>query len=209
MLLIEDKTNTSEHGNQLDKYITAIKAHFPDRTVLPVFCKTGDQSDYRQAQSAGYAIYLRRDFLCTLRSIKETGLVNAIFDDFMEMLEAREQATISYRYHSVGAWSFFAWQGFFLALQEEFSDVEWSYVANASGGFMGAWWHFDMWSNWWTYLQVEENTLVMKMGCGEETYPTPVRGRRCGIVGLTRSGRQALAAVLRLGVLCGGVTAGR
>lgn len=174
-LLIEDKTNTSEHDDQLDRYIVTIQTHFADRTVLPIFCKTGDQSEYKKAKKAGYALFLRRDFLNVLQAIKDAGLDNSIFDDFLAMLKTREQATASYRHQAIGAWSFFAWQGFFLALQEELPDLEWRYVANARGGFMGAWWHFDVWSDWWTYLQIEENMLVMKMGCWDQDHPPPVR----------------------------------
>jgi hypothetical protein len=175
VLLIEDKTNTSEHGEQLINYMTAIQARFPGRIVLPIFCKTGDQSGYAKAKRSGYALYLRRDFLGTLRSIKQAGLDNSIFNDFLAMLEAREQAAANYRHQTIGTWSFFAWQGFFLALQEELPGLEWSYVANPSGGFMGAWWHSKVWSDWWTYLQIEENTLVMKMGCWDKDHPSAAR----------------------------------
>ena len=123
-LLIEDKTNTLEHDDQLDRYIVAIQTHFADRTVLPIFCKTGDQSEYKKAKKAGYALFLRRDFLNVLQSIKDAGLDNSIFDDFLAMLKTREQATASYRHQAIGVWSFFAWQGFFLALQEELPDLE-------------------------------------------------------------------------------------
>ena len=153
----------------------AIQAHFPKRIVLPVFCKTGNQSGYQKARAAGYALFLRRDFLHTLQEIKAATLDNNILDDFLVLLESRERATQSYVHSKIGEWSYFAWQGFFLSLQEALPGVEWEYVANRSGGFMGAWWHFDMWSNWQTYLQIEENMLVMKMGCGETTHPTTVR----------------------------------
>lgn len=175
VLLIEDKTNASEHGNQLDRYIAAIKAHFPERTVLPVFCKTGDQSGYDKVRGAGYALFLRRDFLHILQEVGAAGLDSDIFNDFQALLESREKAAQSYLHNQIGDWSQFAWQGFFLTLQQALPGVEWGYVANARGGFMGAWWHFDIWSGWQTYLQIEENMLVMKMGCWETTYPAPVR----------------------------------
>lgn len=175
VLLIEDKTNASEHGDQLDRYIVAIQAHFPKCTILPIFCKTGDQSGYNKARAAGYALFLRQDFLRVLQEIKVSMPYNNIFNDFLALLESREKATQSYLHIHIGEWSNFAWQGFFLNLQEALPGVEWGYVANARGGFMGAWWHFDMWSNWQTYLQIEENVLVMKMACWETIYPAPVR----------------------------------
>ncbi len=141
VLMIEDKTNTAEHGDQLDRYIVALQAYFPGRTILPVFCKTGDQSGYQNARAAGYALFLRRDFLRALREIKAAAFDNDIFDDFLALLEFREKATQSYLHSQIGEWSHFAWQGFFLNLQEALPGVEWGYVPNARGGFMGAWWH--------------------------------------------------------------------
>jgi len=175
VLLIEDKIDAVEHGDQLDRYLVAIQAHFPGRTILPVFCKTGDQSGYQKPRATGYELFLRRDFLRTLREIKTATLDSDIFSDFLALLESREKATQSYLHNQVGEWSYPSWQGFFLTLQEALPDLEWRYVSNRRGGFMGAWWHFDVWSGWQTYLQIEENVLVMKMGCWETIHPATVR----------------------------------
>jgi len=175
VILIEDKTDTTEHGDQLERYKVAVGAHFPNRTVIPVFCKTGDQSGYQKARAAGYVLFLRRNLLSALRDIKMANFRNDIFDDFLAMIESREAATESYLHTEIGKWSHFAWQGFFLNLQEALPEVEWGYVPHARGGFMGAWWHFGEWLGWQTYLQIEENVLVMKMGCWDTNHPSSVR----------------------------------
>ncbi|ATI12567.1 MULTISPECIES: PD-(D/E)XK nuclease family protein [Acetobacter] len=170
ILLIEDKTDTAEHGNQLDRYKTAIQARYPNRKILPIFCKTGNQSNYKKAKKSGYNLLLRRDFLNVLIKIKESGLENNIFNDFLSLLDFREKETQSFLHLHPNDWSRYSWQGFFLSLQEVFPDLNWGYVANAQGGFMGAWWHFGAWSGWQTYLQIEEKSLVMKLGCWTEKH---------------------------------------
>lgn len=170
ILLIEDKTDTSEHGDQLDRYKTAIQARYPDRKILPIFCKTGNQSNYKKAKKSGYSLLLRKDFLNILMEIKKNGLENNIFDDFLSLLDFREKETQSFLHLHPNDWSRHSWQGFFLSLQDAFPDLNWGYVANAQGGFMGAWWHFGAWSGWQTYLQIEEKSLVMKLGCWTEKH---------------------------------------
>ena len=53
-LLIEDKTDTSEHSDQLRRYLDEVRQDFPGRKVAAVFFKTGDQCDYQAVEKAGY-----------------------------------------------------------------------------------------------------------------------------------------------------------
>jgi hypothetical protein len=177
VVLIEDKTETSDHGDQLERYVAAISAEYPGRRVLPIYCKTGDQANYKSALGAGYKLFLRRDVLRTLRTIKSGGLENAIFIDFLLYMEIRERATQRYKNLNVESWDGYAWQGFFMALQDELHELDWGYVPNPSGGFMGAWWHFDQWSNCDTYLQIEEQALCMKMALADEELDSSARAR--------------------------------
>jgi hypothetical protein len=49
-LLIEDKADAAEHGDQLQRYKKIVSRLFPDCKMLPTFLKTGDQSRYDKVE---------------------------------------------------------------------------------------------------------------------------------------------------------------
>ena len=95
VLLIEDKVNAGIHGDQLTRYLANTAAHYPGRKILPLFLKTGDQSNYRQVEQAGYRLFLRSD---VLRVLKRSGdnVRNAIFLDFLANVERQHSEVESY-----------------------------------------------------------------------------------------------------------------
>ncbi len=160
-LLIEDKTDTFQHSDQLPSYLDAARKEFGERQVAAVYFKTGDQCDYRAVEKAGYACFLRRDFLDVLRQGEEAGVRHDVFVDFFGHLRRIEEAFNSYRHLPTEKWGKDrnCWAGFFTALQERLGDGQWKYVANPSGGFMGFWWHW----NGDKYLQLQEGELCFKI----------------------------------------------
>ena len=46
VLIIEDKTHTADHSDQLRRYYEQISEEYPGRKVVGIYFKTGDQSDY-------------------------------------------------------------------------------------------------------------------------------------------------------------------
>jgi hypothetical protein len=177
ILLIEDKTDTSEHGTQLTRYVNSAQDEYPGRRILPLFIKTGDQNNYFSSMKAGYKIFLRRDFIRELRILEKQCLENAILSDFLSSMESRERMTESYKQSRIENWNIHAWKGFFMALQDHFDDLGWDYVSNPAGGFMGAWWHFRDWAGWKTYLQIEEQTLCVKMANWKEKPDSSTRAQ--------------------------------
>jgi hypothetical protein len=156
-LLIEDKTDTFEHSGQLPRYLDAVRQEFKGRKIAAVYFKTGDQCDYRAVEQAGYACFLRRDFLDVLEQGERAGVRHDVFVDFLGYLRKIEEAVSSFRHVPVDKWGEDRprWAGFFTALQEWLGEGRWGYVANPSGGFMGFWWHWKGDK----YLQLEEDQL--------------------------------------------------
>lgn len=163
LVLIEDKTDTSEHSNQLERYLSFAKAKCPERKVLPILLKTGDQSSYDAARKLGYKTYLRAKLLEVLEAGQRDGAASDIYADFLRHLQRREDAVQSFRHKPVTEWTGDAWRGFYMQLQREVEGLHWGYVANASGGFMGAWWHRRPWGNHTPYLQIEQGPLCFKI----------------------------------------------
>jgi len=49
-IIIDDKTDTKEHDNQLERYEVIIKDKFPNLQLYKVYYKTGFQSDYTEVK---------------------------------------------------------------------------------------------------------------------------------------------------------------
>lgn len=159
VILIEDKTGTIHHSNQLQRYLETIKADFPQHAIAAVYFKTGDQCSYDDVRQAGYACFLRKDFISLLEQGGAFGVQNPIYSDYCDYLSEIEQRVTEYRRLTVAEWHWDCWKGFFTELRERLGDGKWDYVANRSGGFMGFWWH------WKTnkYLQLENDKLCFKI----------------------------------------------
>lgn len=175
-LLIEDKTHTSAHGDQLDNYKKTIAEKYQACRVLPTYVKTGSQSRYQKEEDAGYKLFLRDDFLRILRDlIEENHLKNDILIDFYENLKSYDADIKSFENTSVNQWGWNAWVGFYEYLQTQIDDLTWDYVPNPAGGFLGAWWGFKEWQGCTVYLQIEQGPLCLKIAVEETDKQSEIR----------------------------------
>lgn len=194
LLVIEDKVHSKEHSDQLNTYAKALAAEYPTRKLVLMFVKTGDQSSYRAVKADGWTTFLRKDLLAVLR--RGSACRNAIFTDFLAVIEAREAAVQRFRSARVAAWTDGdpAFVGMFMELQGLLADGEWGYVANPAGGFLGFWWNFETIDGGEVYLQLEEASLVAKIWAKHADQRRELRelwSRRVigAIPGFTRPGR--------------------
>lgn len=141
-ILVEDKTHTNNHSDQLNRYYEQIKAKgYSGFEIIPIYFKTGYQSRFDTL--GAFKPYLRSDFLSVLRSGQETGVSNAIFSDFLAHLEQIEWAVSQFSQKPLDDWRDNDWRGFYMALYD-FSENyrgNWGHVSNPSGGFLGFWWY--------------------------------------------------------------------
>ncbi len=133
-ILIEDKTDTSEHDNQLTNYTQWLKNE--GKKILNIenepelhciYYKTGNESYYylnklekkykNDHQDVAFKILLRSDILNVLKEVFPSSL-NPIFIDYVNHLQKIENQTQSYTKKSVSEWGSRAWQGFYLALEK-------------------------------------------------------------------------------------------
>lgn len=168
VLLIEDKTNSREHGDQLERYLKQAleDPKLKGYKLLPIFAKTGDQSDYRSARKHGYQLFLREDFL---EALGAANTKNPIFTDFLSHLKARDERTRGYQTRTIEAWGVDEWTGFFIDLQKDILSINWGYVPNKGGGFMGCWWGFQQWQGKNVYLQLQQDRLCFKISSSQST----------------------------------------
>lgn len=140
-VIIEDKTYTKLHGNQIDKYTkTLVKEGVPKDKIRTVFYKIIEQSKKEHVDCE----FTRPRILCLLRKYKSCN--NAIFTSYLDHLEELEARTQAYHQKTIDKWDGDAVRGFFADLQarkeKEYGIVGWGYVSNPAGGFMGMWFHW-------------------------------------------------------------------
>lgn len=166
-LLIEDKIGAKAHSGQLGRYRSALQEEF--EVVLPVFLKTGDQSDYEHAREEGYEPFLREDFLEVLQRGADRDVESDIFRDYHHYLRSIQEKVKSFEDKPVDQWPRAAWKGFYQVLQEQTGEGNWSYVPNESGGFLAFYWHsFDS-DGCRQYLQLQEEKFCFKIAVDEES----------------------------------------
>ncbi|MFI8687599.1 PD-(D/E)XK nuclease family protein [Rossellomorea sp. NPDC077527] len=164
-ILIEDKTYTKNHSNQLTRYREVVGIEYPKYVQLPIYFKIADQSHYRSIEKAGYKPFKRRMMLEVLKNGKDNGVKNAIFLDYYHHLQKIQDRIEAFWTVPVNDWNAFAWQGFYQELQKGLKG-DWGYVSNPRGGFWGFWWESS--GNHNQYIQLEEDRLCVKISADGE-----------------------------------------
>lgn len=165
-ILIEDKTGTKNHSNQLSRYLEDIRGrNYEEDNILPIYFKTEDQASYSSIVKDGYQPFLRADFLNILNRYKGT---NSILVDYRGYLQSITDKVESYKSKKLSEWNWHSWVGFYLELQKRFGNGHWDYVANPTGGFLGFWWHFQGNDDCEQYLQLEQDKFCFKIWVNNE-----------------------------------------
>ena len=176
-LSIEDKTGTTIHDDQLQRYKEKVEEKYPNRVKCFTYVKSGNEpkSILQQVQKAGYRIVVRRDILDCLATYSGN---NVLLCNYRDHLTAQEQATHSFKSLPVFAWTWSAWEGFYKELEGRNIINTWGYVPNPSGGFLGANWHWVDFEQGQMYLQFEQGNLCFKIcPIGDKSNRSEVRNR--------------------------------
>ena len=165
-IIIEDKTNTKNHSNQLKRYFDEIKKDFSNTKILPIYFKTGDQSNYDDIEKNGYSIYSRKDFLNVLNS---QNYKNDIIENYTDYLQNIDDSINSYRILPIEKWHYNSWKGFFIELKKKLNDGNWGYISNPNGGFLGFWWNNHNNNEYKIYLQIDHSIRKITFKLQKET----------------------------------------
>lgn len=180
VILIEDKTVTNIHGDQLNRYKNAFDQKYNDQDliIVPIFFKTFDQSSYQQVEQAGFIPFLRQDLLAVLSPFSKID--NDIFQDYYQYISQIEIDVEAFRTTALKDWNGRQWMGFFKALQKELKNVDikshWKYVANASGGQQVLWIEGTNNANHRQYIQLQSHRekgveLVIRLSSKDSKIP--------------------------------------
>ena len=164
LLIIEDKVETREHSNQLERYRQIAQEEYVEQNIQ-LYCsyvKTGNEPNVvlSKIREKGYHTIERSDILSCIGKYYSC---HPFLQDYYNYLDNIETLTQSYITKPMKDWGWYAWQGFYKELEKHLYEANWDYVANPSGGFLGMWWHFEETDEVEMYLQFEQNKLCIKI----------------------------------------------
>ena len=157
LLLIEDKVNTQEHSNQIERYKETAEQEYSGEyaCLVAVYLKTGNESKASLPDEDICGRFLRRDLLGVLNGFQDTG--NIIADDFRTYLQNWEDEMNQWESTSYDDWEWTQWEGFYTEIERRWGgDCGWGYVPNPAGGFLGCWLGF-------TYIGTENRYADLYM----------------------------------------------
>ncbi len=182
-VIIEDKTSSGTHGKQLEEYKRKATRWCGDNgyELICIYFKTGNESASSITENVsryGYSVVTRLEILDILSSC---ATKNDIFTDYLAKLRKDDDETRSFSSLPAAQWTYKAWEGFYIFLEQHIEGCEWNYVSNPSGGFVGLHWMWEEMSDCSLYLQIEQGKLCVKIGeiDGDRT---SVRERWHGII---------------------------
>jgi hypothetical protein len=131
--------------------------------LICVYIKTHSDSvlNLEAVQRQGFAVLNRKRLLDLLNAHE---VKSDIYTDFRDRLQELERLESSFDKKKISDWHGHDWKGFYQALEQRRSVVNWGYVNNPAGGF----WNLVM--NWFDhdgvcpYMQIEQGNLCFKVG---------------------------------------------
>ncbi len=138
-IIIEDKTFTCSHGDQVNRYKKSLLDEgIAEENIICVFYKIEEQA--KPEPNVDFE-FNRKILLDIFRKYGEV-INHPIFVDYLEYLEWMEYQVNSWKVLPISQWSGKSYVGLFTHLTETVlakCNYDWRYVANREGGFMGLW----------------------------------------------------------------------
>lgn len=159
VIVIEDKTNSGEHSEQLERYKDIVTEHYQgkNKKLVFIYLKTGNESaiTLKKVTEKGFSVVDRK---AVLSIFNRHRITNQIFMEFKEYLSEMEEQTNSYGMleQITSVWK--AAEGFYMALQEKLEDGHWGVVNSVGGKFLGFWYYWRWFGDGNLYIQIE-NTV--------------------------------------------------
>lgn len=145
-IIVEDKTYTSEHNNQLKRYKGSLEEQYKENTVIVkgIYYKTGFQGNLSGVENAGYKKIGREEMLNLMQKYVDK-INNQIFISYYNYWNIKQNLVETFKTLPVVDWSWWAVYGFYDYLHtktksDKFLDnhgfkSNYSYVSNVAGGF--------------------------------------------------------------------------
>jgi len=178
LIIIEDKTNSRDHSEQLEKYKEIAEKwcqeHNKEKPIC-IYLKTGNECKAnleKIEKDKKYYIFSRKNFIHLLDKFKQ--IKNNIFVDFRYRMSQIEDLTNGYKDKQISKWEYFEWQGFYKEIETKIENEGWGYMDNRSGGFLG----FILLDSlkcgqYPIFIQLEQETFVFKISTNPKKVGLP------------------------------------
>ena len=153
-LIIEDKTGSGIHDDQLNRY-KSIAKEWCDKNGHELYCAYYKTESYPIkeklfVESMGYSTFSREDVLNVLNKYKNYIFTNDIITSYYYFLSEKQNNEVLFRTTRIDDWDYYQYIGFFRELDKAFintDEPDWNYVPNQSGGYHGVRWNFRIRTN--------------------------------------------------------------
>lgn len=173
-LIIEDKTATSEHDNQLQRYKDYAKEWFDENNGQDfenhfdfVYYKSGDITPYeaRVVEKAGYHSVSRKNFYSYLLKYKGSNSILIDYRDKLEKKQAIQDLAFNLSFEDIEQKKKKDEyvKGFYQALAPHLDGAYWKKVNNPGKQYFGMWWYWCESENFTYYLQLNEFNLQIRI----------------------------------------------
>lgn len=146
-LIIEDKTYTNEHDNQLTQYVERLKKEkeVDERHILGVYFKSSIQGDLADVEKSKFTVMVRPDILKVLNKyydeMQGSDTSSDIFMSYCEKLSEDERTADLYLTTPPTEWDYPQIESFLEHMKSQLplqlgNGLAWNYVAQKNGGFM-------------------------------------------------------------------------
>lgn len=191
-ILIEDKTDTTEHQKQMTTYSQEIESQkeYKDFHKYCVYFKIGNESQediekirqyyHINNKNWKFKALQRHDILSVLNEYEGA---NVILQNYRERLGKLEKDYLSYKDSAPKNWSWGAWQGFCAELANHINSLWWGTVNAISGAFVcAAWSKLTMSNGCQLKLQIEGHHRKSGRLCIKIEMPTITQKERYKIL---------------------------
>lgn len=163
-LIIEDKTNTEAHSNQLERYYQLAKEYSDkkNRRLFSIYFKSGNESNrnYQKYEKVGFGVFDKSDFIDLYES---DSINNNILTDFIEYLKYLKSKVNEFQTKPIKQWAGNDFLGFMSELEKILGFGSYNYVNNPSGGFWGYIISWQQSGQFPVYLAFQNATLCYKV----------------------------------------------
>lgn len=187
-ILIEDKTNSSNHSDQLERYKIIAESQFPNQTGHFIYFKPMNDGMFHLFGHKDYSLYNRENFLDILNYASDLlqNEYHPILSSAQRIYKDLENRTNLWLTHPTSEWASNpcindAWQGLFgellkvnssRSIDKQWRRARWTYTPQRNGGFYSFVWHFQDFQFEGTtlthYLQFEYGKLCIKLKCPDK-----------------------------------------
>lgn len=144
-VIIEDKVHSTDHSNQLERYLTKISELKTCNILVPIYFKTGYQVNLSRIIENKYYHYTIKDFLNVITLEKVTAINNDILSQYHNYLQQKEKdfdnaeiESNNYLVKPIKDWKWWSCVRFFHDHKKHF-NAQWKSVANNREPLLAFW----------------------------------------------------------------------